>query len=920
MLGTEIWVSFPAEGYRKSVEREKCVKVGDLRRLVSLPPPLKAIHRASLIIRYDNKECCDAELIAALGYPEYSPPDVRAPAFEFTCPPGQILELTWHPLVIHHYFKTQDTIHDVRLFLASRYLLQRRHVHFRQKNGRVHESNEWLSKNTYEWELATRRENTYRSDGRPIVVNFEPHTAAFPIPFSAGRDHNGYDLLTTVDDIISYIQTREECRSISSCDIQLLCEGRPLPGTLTLAAIPGDTLEVRRGAQWDTETVTVSCTLPNGLVDTVELSRSATVAHVRDTVARRHYVQFDRFILSRFQRKEKLDPSIGLPSETLRRKLGSLHPSAFKGIFANSVFLVLLYVRFPPGGRPPPPGLTCETKDDRQAVRLYKVSLLDRVFDLRENFAAGKLPLCDFRLKCEGDILDDEAALATLGLHDNMTFDLEWRTPPVARVYFDDLDQRRRVLDVVCQPPVTYRSVAHRFHADEMELTFEYKGKPLLGSEFVDARAIDPNFPIELGLRELSVGVTSSRGFHKVPLKLTTTSAAVCGSLQHFFPDVHTLALCSSGKPLKPDAVIVDVNPDLNDLELRDTPPRERQFRFREGQREFVCGSVTGVLASVVPEIARRVNKNFIVQSRGVRVDDTAQLDPDVVYEVVPLAQHVTVRLEPLGGGRTPWTRVVPLADPRRLTFAALFAQIELDARECRVYFHAGELRDPIDVGTLGQDPTLVVRYPAPLCPCSYSFTGAFCSTPFTLAVRSPERVSAMKARLVAGRRRPDIVPTAIGLSFAGVLLENDRDLLSYAVPAGGSITVTHAHPFEIGVVYDGRTTDYVGSEQTTAGELAAFVASGYSESPDDVHLEAAGTVLAPDTVLACLGVAAFTAVVQTIFEFTRVRGIVTLRLPKTATLGDARRVPSGTGSRRTSSASRGAALRWRTFRAVLLN
>jgi hypothetical protein len=58
------------------------------------------------------------------------------------------------------------------------------------------------------------------------------------------------------------------------------------------------------------------------------------------------------------------------------------------------------------------------------------------------------LALSCFHLTLEGDVRDDEMDLANVGLKDSIGFKVKWLQPPVARLYFIDQSDARRVFDV----------------------------------------------------------------------------------------------------------------------------------------------------------------------------------------------------------------------------------------------------------------------------------------------------------------------------------------------------------------------------------------------------------------------------------------------------------------------------------------
>jgi hypothetical protein len=623
------------------------------------------------------------------------------------------------------------------------------------------------------------------------------------------------------------------------------------------------------------------------------MSRSATLGHVRDALARKHFLMFDRFILSRVERTSKAQKVKGLPSATLRTRLGRLRKGDLTGLYAHSGYLSGVRIIFPAGGRLPPT-VEFDRADGRHFLRMPSISCFCRVFDLRQQVSArAAVPLCAFRFMHNNAVLDDESELTTLYMFEGIVLILEWLVPPVARVYFEELDGKRHVLDVKCDPRVTYRSAVASFRDDVPFL--EYKNDPLLNSEVIGERAIDPRFPIILRPRKLSVQVTSRRGQHSITLTRTFTAGAICKSLQRLFTDGDILTLFYHDTPLKPTDVVVDVNPDLEPLELKDAPPL-KQFTFRDRTGVFTLSSPTRVLSALMPDLRRRFTKGFIVQLHGARIDDTAQLDPEVVYDIVPLATPLAVRLEAVGAPPSAplRERVLTLTDPTHLNFATLFKKLELrNVKNLRVYAGSTKQKDPINLGDLGKDPTLVIRYPAPCCPCSYSFTGPLFTSPFLFEIAAPERVGVTKIGVLAACKRPEIIPAAIDFSFWGVVFDDDRDILSYAVPAGCSISVTQVNPLTIDVVLDGQTTQYIGDQRSTAAQLAAVIASAQKVSSESVELESGGVILAPAAVIGALDVPTVRAILQTDFTFTTLQGAIHLRLPSTATVDDARRAVS---------------------------
>jgi hypothetical protein len=462
----------------------------------------------------------------------------------------------------------------------------------------------------------------------PFAFRIDHLTVSFPVPKFLSIIPTPVE--ATVADLVTFVQSRPECRHISTSNIRLRCRGRGLPDSATIAELTDHHIDVEVGDAWPTSTVECSFYFPNGSVEKRAFPSSATLSYARDLIGRERGLSFDRFRFCKRLRTNPDDPPELLDAALLRIQLSCVPADQRTKIFVDSPFATNVAVHFP---------ITqaAQTKLQDGKLTLPKVSHLDRVFDLKTMISkelssrGGSVSLSAFRLTFDGTVLDDEMTLSTVGLMDNLSFNAEWVDPPVSRLYFLDLRDRRQVIDVVCQLSVTYRSLAHHFSDHPEEIAFEHNGQPLPGSETVGRRAIDPLKPIEITLRALTVLVENDAISEAIiDVEKFPTAGAVCSSLQERFRRDEILQLTYKGKPLEGRKKILDANPELEPMQLNAT---KRESRGR------------------LSSLATPVKEFFGQQSSGadqgsVTIPDGAPLDAAPKSRTDSVAKRLTVRLQ----------------------------------------------------------------------------------------------------------------------------------------------------------------------------------------------------------------------------------------------------------------------------------
>jgi hypothetical protein len=546
-------------------------------------------------------------------------------------------------------------------------------------------------------------------------------------------------------------------------------------------------------------------------------------------------------------------------------------------------------------------------------IKVPKIPLLDRVFDLRRRIAdLWKLDFFTLELMAFDRWLPDHATLSSLGFSNDMTVTV-LETKRRVRLYFLDLNGRPR--SIRFDSDVVLGSIADRFYKkQEFAVGFEYEKDPLSRLTPVFSRQWDPDRPITVILRDPRIVVQTDRGDVWLDDDSSTTTTQILQHLIPQYPKSKLLSLYFENRE-PPPVRIADLNPFLDVpfvlvvLEKKLQAHRMASFQFEvNGQRlpqSFVRGGLTVSLARVCFVTSLGVTSKFFI---GFYFDDHLLSDDDLLLEncvyrvtagdyryfrvwlcpseVEPVKQRFKRSIQyslTLGGRVSDLVRHLGLSLP--FLGGGAFS------------LHAGdrELRLGDYLSSVDDTKPIQIRFRSPTDNANYDFserTQLGCMSQ-TLAVSQTQTVRDLK--VILAKSRPRTLPEVIHMSFWSVWLGDSDFLISYGIPDLSSIEYRDRDCFFIKVRFGDDICEYNVSDYNTIFDLRAFIGSERGISPGDFEIRQNGAVCDDADFMADLPSADF-EFADRIREFAILLNghRVIVSLPCRATVGDAIRALDG--------------------------
>jgi hypothetical protein len=218
------------------------------------------------------------------------------------------------------------------------------------------------------------------------------------------------------------------------------------------------------------------------------------------------------------------------------------------------------------------PTIQVIVRGGKDPLKIENVSLLDRVFDLKQRIAGHGISFFEIQLFLDGAELDDEHYLSVLGFYDGIELQLHYRHPGLCRLYFRDSDGNEIILDQECRKRTSFDSIAlfltrggYITDEEDKRIAFTYKDKPVLRRSIIDAEVRDVSERIQVIWVPPSLTVKFQGGKRTLDVSPGMTVGSALNVIRQEMDDGTDLVMTYHNEFLDEERCIFDINPDLDE-------------------------------------------------------------------------------------------------------------------------------------------------------------------------------------------------------------------------------------------------------------------------------------------------------------------------------------------------------------------
>jgi hypothetical protein len=435
------------------------------------------------------------------------------------------------------------------------------------------------------------------------------------------------------------------------------------------------------------------------------------------------------------------------------------------------------------------------------------IPISDRVFELR-NTTSERLghSFSKIQLLLDEYALDDRSFVSQLGLREVEALRTNVLRTGSIQLYFVDWEGHRQEFSLPADGTTSFGDLASRFSPDcPMEVTYTMAGRPLKRGALIDDEIYDPDDPIAVARRRLTLPVTfNDRPEWNTHIDVTDTTriSGIIKGIHRDHPEVDSVILRVRGVDVRQGKRLVKFDPNLEHpiIVTNISVPGEKKLLIELIGRSTVPGKGPAIHINVLRVSITKAKKVKHLPDYLFREEGLGKCD----------FERITVNGKPAIGSQD----LAKLADNTKVTFTYAAPPWMTNFRFA-----------PVD------QPDLTESQP----------------------VRPDTTVVFQKMTLLHHWNRRHVLPRAISMSFWGEDFRDSDALMSYGFPANTRFSIQFEKT-ETLIVFDEfeKSTPYSFSDSDTVATLIELLAFEVGRTPDTFNydLHCCGRILKSTAVL----------------------------------------------------------------------